>query len=63
MGRIKTSFIKNIAKDLMAKHPDKFPDDFERNKETMLNYVNVDSKKIRNGIAGHVTSQYSKVTQ
>ena len=64
MGRIKTSFVKNIAKQLIEEHPDKFSDDFEKNKEAMVDFVTVNSKKIRNNIAGYITTQYRKqVTQ
>jgi small subunit ribosomal protein S17e len=63
MGRIKTSFVKNIAKELIEKHPDKFSDYFEKNKVVMEEFVTVYSKKIRNDIAGYITNQYRKVTQ
>ena len=63
MGRIKTSFVKNIAKELMAKHPGKFSDDFDKNKEIMSAFISVNSKKIRNNIAGYITTQCRKVTQ
>jgi len=60
MGRIKTSFIKNIAKELMEKYPDKFSADFEKNKKILSTFVSVNSKKIRNNIAGYITNQYKK---
>jgi small subunit ribosomal protein S17e len=60
MGRIKTTFIKNVAKELMRKHPGKFSGDFDKNKEIMANFIDVNSKKIRNNIAGYITTQYRK---
>lgn len=56
MGRIKTSFIKKIAKDLMEKNSDKFSTDFETNKRVVSQIVDINSKKIRNIIAGYITS-------
>ena len=44
----------------MRKHPDKFSTDFENNKELMKDFVDVNSKKIRNNIAGYITTQYRK---
>lgn len=56
MGRIKTSFIKNIALDLVEKYPDKFTNDFSQNKEAVKQLIGIRSKKLRNMIAGYITS-------
>ena len=56
MGRIKTSFIKHIGKDLMEKHPDKFTTDFEKNKESVKQVVEVRSKRLRNILTGYITA-------
>lgn len=56
MGRIKTSFIKHAAKDLVEKYPDKFSTDFDKNKEIMGNMVSIKSKKMRNIMAGYITT-------
>lgn len=55
MGRIKTSFIKRIAKDLFEEHADKFTADFEKNKEILKNLIEFDSKRMRNIVAGYIT--------
>lgn len=56
MGRIKTSFIKHIARDLLEKYPEKFTADFEKNKEVVKQLVEIKSKRIRNIVAGYLTS-------
>ncbi len=56
MGRIKTSFIKNIALELVEKYPDKFTKDFSQNKEAVKRFVEIKSKKLRNMIAGYITA-------
>ena len=56
MGRIKTTFVKTIAKDLFENHSDKFFDDFSKNKEAVNQLIEVKSKKLRNIITGYVTS-------
>lgn len=56
MGRIKTSFVKNIAKELFEKHSGEFTTDYSKNKDIMKNFVDIKSKKLRNVVAGYVTS-------
>lgn len=56
MGRIKTTFVKHIAKELYQKHADKFTTDFSKNKEVINQLIVIKSKKLKNVIAGYVTS-------
>ena len=56
MGRIKTSFVKNIAKDLFEKHSDKFTTDFSKNKKIMDQFIEIKSKKLKNSVTGYITS-------
>jgi small subunit ribosomal protein S17e len=56
MGRIKTSFIKKIARDLLEKNSDKFSKDFETNKKIVEQFIDIKSKRIRNIVAGYITS-------
>ena len=52
MGQVKNLAIKNVARDLVEKYPDKFTTDYDKNKEEMDKLVTVESKKIRNKVAG-----------
>jgi small subunit ribosomal protein S17e len=56
MGRIKTTFVKNIGKELMKKHPESFSKSFEDNKNALVPLISFTSKKIRNLVAGYITS-------
>ena len=56
MGRIKTSFIKTIGKELLEKNTDKFTTDFAKNKEVLKELTIIKSKKLRNILAGYITS-------
>ncbi len=56
MGRIKTTFIKRIGKDLLENHPDKFTTDFLKNKAIVDQFVEIKSKKLKNVLTGYVTS-------
>ncbi|MEM5883135.1 MAG: 30S ribosomal protein S17e [Candidatus Aenigmatarchaeota archaeon] len=62
MGRIKTSFIKNIALELVERYPDKFSNDFSKNKEIVKQLIEIKSKKLRNMIAGYITSLKKRVS-
>lgn len=56
MGRIKTTFVKNIAKELMEKHPESFSGSFEDNKKALAPFVSFTSRKMKNLVAGYITS-------
>lgn len=55
MGRIKQTFLKRTAKELMEKYNDKFCTDFDINKKKVQELSNIESKSIRNKIAGYIT--------
>ena len=55
MGRIKTMLIKRTGINLHKKYPDKFLPDFEHNKKALVDVVELQSKKLRNVIAGYLT--------
>lgn len=55
LGNVKPSFIKNIALDLVDKYPDAFTDDFDNNKELVDRLTSIESKIMRNRIAGYIS--------
>ena len=55
MGRIKTSYVKNISRDLFEKHKDKFTIDFRKNKQFLKDNFELNSHKLTNVIAGYLT--------
>jgi len=52
---IKPAYIKKIGRELMERYPEAFGSDFEANKESVTELTNVESKTVRNRIAGYVT--------
>ena len=54
MGNIKPAYIKNIAKQLQ-KEVQSFTDDFDTNKKIVSENTNIESKGVRNRIAGYIT--------
>jgi small subunit ribosomal protein S17e len=55
MGRIRPTYIKRVAIELVETYPKLFTDDFEANKHLVNKLTNVQSVKMRNRIAGYVT--------
>ncbi|MBS3133169.1 30S ribosomal protein S17e [Candidatus Woesearchaeota archaeon] len=55
MGRIKAKFIKRLTQQLMEQHKDAFSDDFLKNKKIVRTFLDINSQKVGNVIAGYVT--------
>ncbi len=53
LGRIKTILVKRVTKQLVKEHKDEFSEDYNKNKEVVGKYANIESPKIRNVIAGY----------
>jgi small subunit ribosomal protein S17e len=53
---IKPDYVKKTGTILMERYPDAFQkDDFEHNKKSVQELTNIESKEVRNRIAGYVT--------
>ncbi|MCS7110666.1 MAG: 30S ribosomal protein S17e [Ignisphaera sp.] len=55
MGKVRIGLVKRTARRLVSSHPDLFSEDFQQNKELVKKLVVVNSKKLRNQIAGYIT--------
>lgn len=55
MGRVRPRYIKNLARRLLEVYPDKFTDDFENNKRIVTDLTDIQSKTVRNKVAGEIT--------
>ncbi|MFB0563114.1 MAG: 30S ribosomal protein S17e [Candidatus Lokiarchaeia archaeon] len=56
LGKIRPSYIKRIAKNLAERYSNAFTKDFDENKKLVEKYTNVESKRVRNRIAGYLVS-------
>jgi len=56
MGRVRPQLVKRTALKLIRENEDKFTTDFEENKKAMADVLDLDSKIMRNRIAGYITS-------
>ncbi|HLD57190.1 MAG TPA: 30S ribosomal protein S17e [archaeon] len=61
MGAIKTSEVKNLAEDLIREHGDRFSESFEDNKKVLHEIKPIKSKKVRNVVAGYLTTRMKQI--
>jgi len=57
MGNIRPNYIKSLADQLLEEHGDVFTTDFAHNKGNVTKYTNIESKVIRNRVAGYIVRQ------
>jgi small subunit ribosomal protein S17e len=55
LGKVRTETVKRAARELIARFPEKFTNEFEANKASVNQVMKAPSKKLRNRIAGYVT--------
>lgn len=54
---IKPAYVKKTATLLLERYDEAFNADFEHNKDVVQELTNVESKPVRNRIAGYITRQ------
>ncbi|MFB6182807.1 MAG: 30S ribosomal protein S17e [Candidatus Nanohaloarchaea archaeon] len=54
MGRVRQTYVKRLAKDLVDADQERFSEDFEENKEELKDMEEFNSKKLRNRVAGYI---------
>ncbi|MFB6165568.1 MAG: 30S ribosomal protein S17e [Haloarculaceae archaeon] len=52
---IKPAYVKKTGNVLLERYPDAFGHDFEHNKDMVEELTNIESKGVRNRIAGYIT--------
>ena len=52
---IKPSYIKTLGTELLTKQRDAFTNDFDANKQQLGKSASIESKRVRNRIAGYIT--------
>lgn len=57
---IKPDYVKKTGEILMERYPEAFNDDFDQNKQSVTELTTVESKGVRNRIAGYVTSKQGR---
>lgn len=59
MGSIRQTYIKSTVDSLLRQYPNEFGTDFNENKGKVERLANVQTKEVRNRIAGYVTRKMS----
>jgi small subunit ribosomal protein S17e len=54
---IKPDYVKKTANLLLERYPDAFSEEFEHNKDAVRELTNIESKGVRNRVAGYVTAK------
>jgi small subunit ribosomal protein S17e len=62
LGRIRQTFIKRAGDELIEKFEDRFTTDFETNKKVVEEVALISTKRLRNRIAGYITSKVKKMS-
>jgi len=52
---IKPSYIKTLGLEVLAKNRDRFSHNYEENKQALTSVASIESKRVRNRIAGFIT--------
>ena len=60
MGRVKPAYIKRIAIELLKKYPNLFTGNFDENKKLVSMLTNIQSKRVRNRVAGYITRRVNR---
>jgi len=56
LGNVRPTYIKRVAIELLKQYPDEFTADFEHNKKKVSELTDVKYHRMRNRIAGYVTT-------
>lgn len=59
MGNIRQTYIKSTVDALLRQYPNEFGADFNENKEKVEKLATIQTKEVRNHIAGYVTRKMS----
>lgn len=60
MGRVRQTYVKRLARDLVDADPERFSEDFDENKEELKETGEFSSKKLRNRVAGYIATIVQK---
>jgi small subunit ribosomal protein S17e len=55
LGKVRIAAVKKVARDMVARYPEKFNKDFEYNKNALKLLVETRTKRMRNRVIGYIT--------
>jgi small subunit ribosomal protein S17e len=60
MGNIRQTYIKSTADALLRQFPNEFSTDFNENKAKVERLARIQTKEVRNHVAGYVTTRMTQ---
>ncbi len=57
---IKPSYIKSLGEELLVKYENRFTGDFDENKHVIEEVTVINSKRVRNRVAGSITRKVNR---
>ncbi len=51
----KPTYIKSVSDELLSKYRERFSDNFDENKQMVTELTTIESKQVRNRVAGSIT--------
>jgi small subunit ribosomal protein S17e len=54
MGRVRQTYVKRLAKNLVDADEERFSEDFDENKEALKETGEFESKRLRNRVSGYI---------
>jgi small subunit ribosomal protein S17e len=54
---VKPEFVKEIGKEIREKYPSILTKEFSKNKDVVNKVTNIESKTVRNRVAGYITNK------
>jgi len=56
MGRVRQTYIKRTARNLLERYPGKFSTNYGENRRVLGELTNIGSKPLRNRVAGYIAT-------
>lgn len=56
MGRIRSNFIKRVAREAVKRHRDKLSTDYYENREFLETVIKFSNDRLKNRVTGYVTT-------
>jgi small subunit ribosomal protein S17e len=63
MGRIRPTYIKRTARELLQRYPDKFSINYEQNRRALEELTLIQSRLLRNKVAGYIATLLKQQTR
>ncbi|MBR9680223.1 MAG: 30S ribosomal protein S17e [Candidatus Altiarchaeota archaeon] len=60
MGKVRSTLIKRTARRTLKKYPERITKDFDQNKKAVSDLLIFPSKRMRNMVAGYITTLFKQ---